>query len=88
MLTVGRVDTILQRHFNSVKQFTGWIIDDIAHPLHSDLISAKSSRPMRRISRLMSSLTSAFQASVLPFLARHLTCEETEIQKLRLELSS
>ncbi|BHF66137.1 hypothetical protein SprV_0200915100 [Sparganum proliferum] len=62
-VTQSTLDTILQRHFNSVKQFAGRIIDDVAHPLHSDLISAKSSRPMRRSFRHVSCCTSAFQAS-------------------------
>ncbi|BHF62634.1 hypothetical protein SprV_0200561900 [Sparganum proliferum] len=57
------VDTILQRHFNAVKQFAGRNLNDAAHPLHSDLMSAKSSRPMRRSFRLISCRTSAYRAS-------------------------
>ncbi|BHF66552.1 hypothetical protein SprV_0200957300 [Sparganum proliferum] len=80
------LDIILQRYFNTVKQFAGRNIDDVAHPLNSDLISAKSSRPMRRGFRLVSCRTSAFRASELPFLARDLTCEGIKIQERRLEL--
>nr|VZI40737.1 unnamed protein product [Spirometra erinaceieuropaei] len=46
------VDTILQLHVNTVKQFSGRIMDDVAHPLHSDLIFAKSSRPCAAASDL------------------------------------
>ncbi|BHF58159.1 hypothetical protein SprV_0100110900 [Sparganum proliferum] len=73
-------DIILRRHFKSVRQFAGRILDDVAHPLHS-------SRSMRRGFRLISCRTSAVQDSVLSFLERYHTCEEMEIQKLRHELS-
>ncbi len=80
-------DLIIQRHFKTVKQFADRILSEVAHPLHSELMAAKSSRTMRRGFHHMSCRTSAYQHSVLPFLARYLTCEETEIAKLKADLS-
>jgi hypothetical protein len=73
---------IITRHFSACFNFSQRILDDLSHPLHQTLSNARSVRSTRNNFRLIYSRTEVYRRSTLPYLARILSNENLEVEKL------